>query len=415
MAEFAYVALNHSGKRIKGRIAAETRQEAALLLRGKKMTPLELKEHQPRNWRTVGAQNSIWNMEIHLGPKVKAGEFAVFTRQMATLIRAGVPLATSVQILAQQTENKSLAAALREATAEVMEGNQLSDVIAKRKDIFPLVFTNMVRAGEISGSLDDVLEKMAVFFEKEHYTREKVKSALTYPIVVSVLAILVTIFLLWKVVPTFVNMFASFHATLPLPTRIVLGASHFVVHQWYVVLSLLIIIAVGYNLGIRTDKGRLMRDKLLLKMPIFGELLKKSVMARLGRTMSSLLASGVSILQSLRLTAEVVDNTVIGQALKSSEESLTTGQTLSEPLANHWVFPPLVVHMVKIGEDTGTLDYMLSKIADFYEAETEAMVDRMKSLLEPLMIVVLTSIVGTIVLAVLTPMFSLYQQIGNMG
>ncbi len=415
MADFAYVALNASGKRLKGRIEAETRQTAVLLLHSKQMTPLELKEHTPRNLRTIAAKDSVWNIEIHFGPKVKSGEFAVFTRQMATLIRAGVPLATAVQILAEQTENKSLAAALKEVTSEISEGNQLSDVIAKRKDIFPVVFTNMVRAGEISGNLDDVLDKLAVFFEKEHYTREKVKSALTYPIVVTVMSIGVTIFLLWKVVPTFVSMFASFHAALPLPTRIVLAASHFMVHQWFILVGLLVLFIVGYKLSMRKEAGRYWRDKLLLKIPIFGELLTKSLIARMGRTMSSLLSSGVPILQALRLTADVVENSVICNALKASEESLTTGQSLSEPLEKHWVFPPLVVHMVKVGESTGTLDYMLTKIADFYEAETEVMVNRMKSLLEPLMIVVLTTIVGTIILAVLTPMFSLYQQVGNMG
>jgi type IV pilus assembly protein PilC len=413
--DFAYVAVNTNGKKLRGRIEATSRKDAALLLREKFLTPLELKERRARNLRSLAAKDSIWNLEINIGAKVKAGEFAVFTRQMATLIRAGVPLATTVQILSEQTENKALAKVLKEVTSEVLEGNQLSDVTVKHKDIFPVVFTNMIRAGEVSGNLDGVLEKLAVFFEKEHYTREKVKSALTYPIVVTVMSIGVTIFLLLKVVPTFVSMFASFHAALPLPTRIVLAASHFMIHQWYILLGIVILIATGYKLAMRKDKGRYIRDRILLKLPIFGELMTKSLLARLGRTMSSLLTSGVPILQALRLTADVVDNSVINKALKLGEESLTTGQSLSEPFEKHWVFPPLIVHMIKVGESTGTLDYMLTKIADFYEAETEAMVDRMKSLLEPLMIVVLTTIVGTIILAVLTPMFSLYQQVGNMS
>ncbi|GMA51866.1 hypothetical protein GCM10025857_32230 [Alicyclobacillus contaminans] len=254
-----------------------------------------------------------------------------------------------------------------------------------------------------------------MFFEKEHYTREKVKSALTYPTIVSVLAVCVTVFLLVKVVPTFVSVFASFNVQLPLPTRIVLGVSHFFVHQWYVVLALLIAVVGGYKLAVRNRTGRYWRDYVLLKTPVFGQLVLKSSVARMGRTLSSLLSSGVPIIQALRLSAEVVENEVIRRALQDSEESLTTGQTLSDPYERSKLFPPLVIQMIKVGEETGNLDFMLTKIADFYETETEAMVDRMKSLLEPLLMLVLSVIVGTIITAVLTPMFSLYSQVGSLG
>jgi type IV pilus assembly protein PilC len=413
--EFTYKAMKQSGKQAKGVISAETRQAAIHDLRKQGLFATQLNERANPSRRSQGSDVSFWQMDIRFGRKVKHGEFAIFARQLATLVKAGVPLAGSVRVLAQQTENKTFARVLQGVATELLTGNQMSDILGNRPDIFPSVFTNMIHAGEASGNLDEVLESLAVFFEKEHYTREKVKSALTYPIVVGVIAIIVSAFLLIKIVPTFVSLFAGFHAKLPLPTRIVLSVSSFFVHDWYVLLLVLIAVIVGYRIALRRESGRHVRDVMLLKMQIFGTLFTKSVMARMARTLSSLMGSAVPVLQSLQLTANVVQNEVVGRALRQCEDSLTNGQAISEPLSRPWVFPPLIIQMVQVGEETGNLDYMLTKIADFYEAETEAMVDRLKSLIEPLMILFLAVVVGTIITAILTPMFSLYQQMGSMG
>jgi type IV pilus assembly protein PilC len=416
--EFTYKAMTQKGKHSRGKVVAETRQEAIQELRQQGMFATQLDE-QIAGGGSSGSRGraikSILKTEIHFGAKVKHRDFAIFARQLATLVKAGVPLAGSVRVLAQQADNKTFGKVLQYVAAELQKGNQLSEILVTRPDIFPKVFTNMIRAGEASGNLDDVLDSMALFFEKEHYTREKVKSALTYPIVVSVVALLVTTFLLIKIVPTFVNLFAGFHATLPLPTRIVLTASHFFVHQWYVLVAFVVLLVGGYLAMVRSEHGRHVRDVVLLKSPIFGVLFTKSVMARMARTLSTLIGSAVPVLQSLQLTAGVVQNEVVSRALRQCEDSLTSGQAMSEPLSRHWVFPPLIIQMVKVGEETGNLEYMLTKIADFYEAETEAMVDRLKSLIEPLMILFLAVVVGTIITAILTPMFSLYQQMGTMG
>jgi type IV pilus assembly protein PilC len=256
---------------------------------------------------------------------------------------------------------------------------------------------------------------LSTYYEREHYTIEKVKSALTYPIIVSILAVIVTIFMLVKIVPTFVSLFASINATLPLPTRLVIGVSNLVTHFWWELLILLVVLFVGYKWLMRKSQPRYIRDAILLKLPIFGALFRKSVMARMARTMSSLFASGVPVLQSLELTTNVVSNTVVARALQRCIESLSSGQSLTEPFTTEWVFPPLVVHMIRVGEETGNLDHMLTKVAEFYEAETESMVDRLKSLVEPIMVLILAGVVGIIITAVIMPMFSLESRIGSMG
>jgi type IV pilus assembly protein PilC len=413
--KFAYTASTLQGKTRRGIVTAESRAEAIAELREQGLYVTRLTEVKGLRTLLNANPDSIWSMEINIGKKVKSGEFAAFCRQLSALVRAGVTIADAVQVLAEQSENKALGKALAEVSRDLLQGHQLSQAAAKHKDIFPPMFTNMVKAGEVAGRLDEVLDRLSTFYEKEHYTREKVKSALTYPIVVSILAVAVTVFMLVKIVPTFVSLFASFNATLPLPTRIVIGVSNFFTEFWWELLILLVVLIVGYKLSMRQSQPRYIRDTILLKLPIFGTLLRKSVMARMARTLGSLFASAVPVLQSLELTADVVSNAVVARALKRCAENLSTGQSLTEPFATEWVFPPLVVHMIRVGEETGNLDHMLTKVAEFYEAETEAMVDRLKSLLEPIMMLILASVVGIIITAVIMPMFSLESQLSNMG
>jgi type IV pilus assembly protein PilC len=414
--EFVYKAVSTAGKAQRGTIEAESRQAAVLQLQERGLYATYLKEKKSILRKSDDqSEESIWRKDIHFGPKVKSGEFAVFARQLATQIRAGVTIADAVRVLAEQTQNKTFAKALRQVSSELQQGQQLSQAVAERKDIFSNVFINMTRAAEVSGNLDEVMDRMALLFEKEHYTREKVKSAMTYPIFVSVMAVVVTVVLMTKVVPTFVGMFQNFHASLPLPTRIVLAVSNFMVNYWYVLALITTILFLGYLWLVRQEKGRYLKDTILLRMPIFGQLLTKSVISRMARTMGSLFSSAVPVLQSIELTADVIDNAVVSKALRDCRDSLAGGHSLSEPLSKIWVFPPLVIQMIRVGEETGNLDFMLTKIAEFYEAETEATVDKLKSMLEPVLILFLAVIVGVIVLSVISPMFSIYQHVSNMS
>ncbi|MCL6598566.1 MAG: type II secretion system F family protein [Alicyclobacillus macrosporangiidus] len=432
--EFRYKAVDARGKRRRGRVAAEDRREALRKLRESGLYATELAataekavragEDAPR-WRVSapaglrarleGWPRALTTGRLRTGGSVTAKDLAVFSRQLATLVRAGVGVASAVEVLAAETENRRLAAVLLEVVGEMHTGHQLSAALAARPRAFPPLLTNLVRAGEASGSLDEVLERAAVHFEKQHYTREKVKSALAYPVLVSLVAVLVTVFLLVKVVPTFVEMFRNYNAPLPLPTRVVMGVSSVFVHAWFLVLAATVLLYTGYRVALRHERFRLARDRLRLRVPVFGQLALKSAMATMARTMGTLFASGVPVLQCLDLTASAVDNAVVAQGLLHAREGIAMGQPMSQRLAGEPVFPPLVTHMIRVGEETGNLDLMLGKVADFYEAETEALADRLKALLEPMLVLVLAVIVGTIVLSVIAPMFAIYQQIGSLG
>ncbi len=403
MAEFDYIALDKSGKKHKGKITATTREQAILDLKSKGMYTKQLKEFK----------KSILQMDIQLTRPVKPKEIVIFCRQLSTLIRAGVTIVESVRILTDQTKNRYFKSALQEIVTEMRKGIQLSAASQQHNKIFPPIFYNMVRAGEISGNLDEILERLAIFFEKEYNTVEKVKSALAYPITVGSIAILVTAILLTTVVPKFIGIYTGLGVELPVPTKIVLGISNFLVNYWYIVLLGMLGLILGFISYRKTPEGRYSFDFIKLKIPVFGTLLQKSAIARFARTMSSLFSSAVPLLQSLSIVSTIVGNTVMVKVLEESKENLRKGEKMSEPMKESWAFPPLVSQMIAIGEETGSLDMMLDKIADFYEADVETMVDRLKSLIEPFMIVFLTIIVGTIVLAILLPSFGLLTQIGQ--
>ncbi len=403
MPEFTYEVMTRQGKKQRGVTRAQDRTSAVESLRSQGMYILKLQEKpEVEPW---------YKREISIGPKVSARDFAVFSRQLATLIRAGVTILDSVRIMAEQSESKQLRKTLSLLTIKLSAGQQFSEAAAESPDIFPKIFTNMARAGEAAGNLDEILDRVAIFFEREYYTREKIKSALTYPAFVGVMSIAVTVFLLLDVVPTFVGIFASMHIKLPLPTRIVLAVSHFLVKDWWILVIVLVALIAAHWLGKRSTKYILFLDRMKFKVPVFGELIQKSVVARMARTMGSLFASAVPVLQTLKIVSEVVDNRLVSLILTDAGTNLQGGGTLADPLKKSKIFPPLVSHMISIGEQTGNLDFMLEKIADFYEAEVETMTERLKALLEPLLMVVLAVIVGTIVSAVVLPEFSLYSNL----
>jgi type IV pilus assembly protein PilC len=402
MPEFQYHVKSTSGRQLKGKLSASNKSSAMDELRKRNLIVLSLNEHK----------KTVLSMEIYIGNPVKNDHFIIYCRQFATLMRAGVTIVESTAILAEQTESKPLKKALQDVHTGLMNGVSFSQTVMEHKRIFPPMFTNMIRAGEETGDLEGTLDRLALFFEKQHITREKIKSALTYPTVVGFLAISAVIYLLKAVVPQFVSMFESMNAELPFITRMVLAMSNSVQNQWYIWLLCIIAIIVAYKLVNRSERGSYWIDYGKLKVPIFGKLKQKGAIAQMTRTLSSLYASSVPVLQSLAIVEELVGNKVIGGFIRNSANSLREGNPLSEPLKTAWVFPPLVTQMIAIGEETGSLDQMLEKIADFYEMDIENTVDRLKSLLEPLLIVFLAGIVGVIVAAIMLPMFTLY---GNMG
>lgn len=401
MARYQYVGRDRRGKK-QGTINASSKREAMLKLQKEGTRVLEITE----------VPESLLTKDISIGSPVKLEQMVIYLRQFSTLLKAGISVVESTNILAAQTESKALKKALLDIEQDLREGKPLSDAAAAHKKIFPSMVVNMIRAGEVGGNLDDTLERLAVHFEKQHNTQAKIKSALAYPIVVGILAIAVVIFLLVSVVPTFVDMFADFGGELPAITQFVLNASEFMQSFWWLIIIAVFVFS-GCIIFIRQNKNtKYYLDYFLLRVPIFGKLIQKAVIARMTRTLSSLFASSVPILQAMSIVENVVENEVIARVIRTSRDSLEKGQSLTVPMRQHWAFPPLVTQMIAIGEETGSLDAMLAKVADFYEKEVDNGTDRIKSLIEPLMIVVLAGLVGTIVTSIMVPMFEIFNQVG---
>lgn len=401
MAQFEYQVRTNSGKQLKGTLNATDKTAAMEELRKRGLTVFSLNEQRM----------TLFSKEIYIGSPVKTIHFIIFCRQFSTLIRAGVTILDATRILAEQTESKVLRKTLQDVYASLMRGIALSQAMQEHRKVFPALFISMLRAGEESGDLEGTLDRLAVYFEKRHGTREKIKSALTYPVTVGLLAVAVTVYLLAAIIPQFVNMFASMNAQLPAITVIVLSLSNSLQKQWYIWVLVLLLIIISYVILQRSERGAYWIDYAKLKVPIFGKLNQKGSIAQFARTFSSLYASSVPILQALSIVEEVAGNKVIEGYLRQAGDSLRKGNPLSEPLKKAWVFPPMVTQMIAIGEETGALDQMLGKVADFYEMDVDNTVDRLKSLLEPLLITFLSTIVGIIVAAIMLPMFSLYNNL----
>ncbi|GER72122.1 type II secretion system F family protein [Weizmannia acidilactici] len=400
MPRFKYQGRMKTGKKT-GTITADSKRDALLKLREQGVRVIEINE----------LPETLLTMEISLGNRVKLQDFVIFLRQFSTLLKAGVTVVDSTRILANQTSSKTLKKTLLEVEEDLRSGIALSQAAAKHKKVFTPMFINMVYAGEAGGSLDDTLDRLATYYEKQHRTQQKVRSALTYPIFVGVMAIVVVIFMLVKIVPTFVSILNDYNAKLPAVTRFVLAMSGFLQQFWW----LIILLAVGlYVLLVFMRQNKVSKyylDYALLKIPVFGKLVQKSIIARMTRTLSSLFSSSVPILQALTIVEKIVENEVMTNVIRQSRDALERGESMTDPMRRHWVFPPLVTQMIAIGEETGALDGMLAKVADFYEAEVEAATDQMKALIEPFMIVLLAGVVGTIVASIMIPMFEIYNNV----
>ncbi|UII55048.1 type II secretion system F family protein [Cytobacillus spongiae] len=402
MARFKYSGRTRQGKK-SGMISASSRREAMQKLRDEGIRVVEMSE----------IAESLLTKDISIGNPVKLQHFVIYLRQFSTLLKAGVSVVEATSILAVQTDSKPLRKALLDVEQELKEGNPLSDATAKHRKIFSPMFINMIRAGEAGGNMDDTLDRLAEHFEKQHNTRQKIVSALAYPVVVGIIAIAVVIFLLVSVVPTFVDMFADFGGELPAITQFVLNSSKFMQKFWWLIVLMMLAFVVFIFMLRRNKQTKYYLDYFILRIPIFGKMLQKAVLARMTRTLSSLFTSSVPILQAMSIVENVVENEVIARVVRRSRDSLEKGQSLTDPMRAHWAFPPLITQMISIGEETGALDAMLGKVADFYEKEVENSTDRIKSLIEPLMIVVLAALVGTIVTSIMVPMFEIFNQVGN--
>lgn len=363
------------------------------------------------NPREVEESNSILHKDLNIGGGIKNQDFVIYCRQFATLIRAGISIIEATNILARQSTSKPLKKALEEVEEDVRAGTAFSQAIAKHPKVFPDLFINMMRSGEATGNIDETLERLANTFEKQFRIKKKVQSTLTYPAILLLITIGVVFFLLIYIVPTFVQTFEEMGAELPLITVITVKISDWLISFWWLILVVILGAVIGFNSLYKKNKRfHYMVHYSMLRLPVFGPLLQKTAISRLTRTLSSLFSSAVPILHAITISERVSGNPVISEVMIKARESLEKGSTLTEPLQKSWLFPPLVTSMTQIGESTGSLDYMLEKIADFYEEEVDRAVDTLKSLIEPMMILLLAIVVGTIVAAIMLPMFSLYEQ-----
>jgi type IV pilus assembly protein PilC len=404
MATFAYSGRTRAGQTVSGERVADTMDAAVAALRRDqvmvtRITPAKAKADA----RTKAAGKT--------GKKASAKSLAVFTRQFSVMIDAGLPLVQCLDILGSQEEDKNFAAVILQTRSDVEGGASLADAMRKHPKTFDPLFTNMVAAGEAGGILDTILKRLATYIEKAVKLKGQVKSAMIYPVAVIVIAALVVGVILWKVIPTFAQLFAGLGAELPLPTRVVIWMSESLVSYFPFLFVAFIGIAWAFRVYYRTEGGRRVVDGTMLKLPILGDILRKIAVARFCRTLATLISSGVPILDGLDITARTSGNSVIEDAVLVTRKSIERGETIASPLRETRVFPPMVVQMIGVGEATGALDTMLAKIAEFYEDEVDTAVAGLLTLLEPVMIAFLGVVVGGIVIAMYLPIFDLISKL----
>ena len=401
---FQYKVKDKSGKLVEGSLEAENAQLVVSKLRSMGYVPIEIQQQG----------GSSFQRELKLpffSDRVKLKEVAVFSRQFATMINSGLSLLRSLNILAEQTESKALAEIVNQVRMDVEKGSSLSQAMSKHPKAFGRLYVSMVRAGEIGGALDSVLMRLADTIEKQVELRRKVKSAMTYPLVVAVLVLTIVTAMLLFVIPMFQDIYKQLGGTLPPPTQLLINISNICRKFWYLIFLVEGGGAFAFRRWINSEEGRKQWDAIKLKVPVFGKLVRKTALARFSRTLSALVRSGVPILESLDIVAETAGNYVVAKAVRETQAAVKRGDPLSKKLEEHPVFPPMVVQMMAVGEETGALDEMLDKIADFYDQEVEATVDALTSLIEPLLIVVMGVCVGGMIISLYLPMFNIIKLI----
>ena len=399
---YAYKVRDKDGRLLQGSLEAESTALVANRLQSLGYVPISID-------RVAGRGVSMEIKIPGLSGRVKQKDIAIFCRQFATMINSGLALIRALNILTEQTENKTLADIIGEVRTDVEKGASLSQALSRHPKAFNRLFIAMVKAGETGGSLDNTLLQLADIIEKQVELKRKIKSAMTYPVAVLCLVLLICSAMLIFVVPTFKSLFASLDGTLPLPTRLLLSVSSFTKKFAPLILLVDVGLVILFKRWLGTDGGRARWDAFKLRVPIFGKLVHKTALTRFSRTLAVLLRSGVPILESLEITSETVNNTVVSRAVKDVQEAVRQGETINGPLSQHEIFPPMVTQMLAVGEETGMVDVMLEKVADFYDQEVEATVDALTSLLEPLLIVVLGGAVGGMVVALYMPMFKIIE------
>ena len=396
MGTFTYTARAFNGDLRTATIEAPSRDDVIAQLRKQRLSVVKID------------QDASTKMS---GGSIKTRDVVIFTRQFSTMINSGLPLVQALTILSEQTDNKALAAVTRKVVFDVESGNTVADALSKHPKAFTNLYVNMVAAGEAGGILDTILMRLATFLEKNDALVRKVKGAMIYPSVIMSVAAIAIIVLLLFVIPVFESMFASVGQALPLPTRIVIAASKFLNAYWWMLGGGVIAFGFLFKRYYASSSGKLVIDRLALKMPVLGDVLRKSAVSRFTRTLGTLISSGVSILEGLEITAKTAGNRVIQDAIMASRASIAGGDTIAQPLQKSKVFPPMVISMIAVGEQTGGLDEMLSKIADFYDEEVDAAVSNLLSLLEPIMIVFLGVVVGGMVVAMYLPIFDMINAV----
>jgi type IV pilus assembly protein PilC len=401
MPSFVWKGKTRAGQVQEGQLLADSRDAAAAVLRRQQIQITSIREK---------------GREVKLIPRIPRGvgskRIAIFTRQFSVMLDAGLPLVQCLEILGSQEESRTFQAIINQVRTDVESGASLAEAMRKHPKAFDNLFTNMVAAGESGGILDIILQRLSVYIEKAVKLNSQVKAALIYPVSIIVIAALVVFIILWKVIPVFAQLFAGLGSEMPFLTRMVIGASNFVADYFFFMILVGVFGGVAVNRWYKTPHGRKIIDTAMLKIPVVGMLLRKIAVARFCRTLGTLTASGVPILDGLEITAKTAGNAVIEDAVMSVRKSVEEGKTISEPLAQTKVFPSMVVQMINVGEQTGALDQMLSKIADFYEDEVDTAVAGLMKLIEPVMITVLGVIIGTIVAAMYLPLYSILSKIG---
>src|SRR4030067_620385 len=402
METYVWSGRSREGQRQKGELAAKNKDDVISIMRKQNIMVT-----------SVAKRAKKFSINLPFGSKASDKDIAIFTRQFATMIDAGLPLVQCLDILSKEAGSRAFAAVINEIRQDVEAGSTYADSLKKHPDVFGDLYANMVAAGEMGGILDTILNRLSKYIEKNIKLKRQVKAALFYPSTIVAVAFIVIIVLLVYVIPIFAKMFTDFGGTLPMPTQLVIGASNFMRSNILIIIGILVATILGARKYYKTQNGRLVIDSIILKLPVFGMLARKISVATFTRTLGTLISSGVPILDGLDIVAKTSGNKVVEKAIYATRQSISEGKTLSEPLAASQVFPPMVVQMIAVGETTGALDAMLSKIADFYDEEVDSTVSTLTSLLEPMLMIFLGIVIGFIVIAMYLPIFKLAGTIGG--
>ncbi|MGN0485217.1 MAG: type II secretion system F family protein [Lachnospiraceae bacterium] len=404
MAEYTYVALNKEGKQKKGNITANDEADALKKIKKSGLTPLELRE--------AGFLNKEINLDF--GKKITPRDLSVFCRQFVSMVSAGVTIVDALSMLATQTENKTMQQAIKNVQREIGKGRTMADAMAQQQQVFPDIMISMVRAGEASGKLDTAFLRMSEHFEKKAKLQAMIKKAAIYPIIVAIVALAVVIVMLTVVIPSYSDMFESMGTDLPAITKAVQSASVFVQHYWWLLAAIVVLCVVTFKLYSQTDNGKHVLGSIARKLPVFGDLTIKTAASDFARTLSTLLYSGLSMNEALEIVSDTISNQLYKDALKQAQKEVERGVPLSKPIEECQLFPPMVNHMIGVGEETGDLEGMLNRMADYYDEEVEMATQSVMAAMEPMVILLLAGIVGVLIASIMAPMLQLYTDLDSL-